>query len=355
MSVILRKRLNSNGTTSLRLDITHGGKRWPETLKNLQLEKPSNLAIREANKSKLALAEKIAVERASQLESEDYGMIKELGRRTIVTDWLQSYVDNYRKKDKRNMQGVQKRFVEYLSQTNQKGLVFGKLTESIVEDFHSYLCERSQGEGARSYFARFKKMIRQAHKENMMSKNPAIDVKNNKGHAKKKDVMTMEEIQQLSSTPIQSEEVKRAFLFSCVTGLRWVDVNALKWSNINLKEQTMEFRQSKTGQDLATTLNATALKLLGEPKKPSDKIFLLPSANGANKTVKAWVKRAGIEKAITWHNARHSFGTNLIFNDVGILTASQLLGHRSLKDTQRYVDTAKAMKQAATDKLNIDL
>jgi len=71
--------------------------------------------------------------------------------------------------------------------------------------------------------------------------------------------------------------------------------------------------------------------------------------------VKAWVKRAGINKKVTWHNARHSFGTNLIFTNTDVLTASKLLGHTSLRHTQRYVDTAEEMKRKSIDRLNIKI
>ena len=81
MSVTLRKRKNSDGTTSLRLDIYHAGRRWPETLKNLQLCKPTTLADRESNKQKLAQAEKIAVARAAELEANGYSIENEAGRK----------------------------------------------------------------------------------------------------------------------------------------------------------------------------------------------------------------------------------------------------------------------------------
>src|ERR1043166_8977217 len=102
----------------------------------------------------------------------------------------------------------------------------------------------------------------------------------------------------------------------------------------------MNVSQSKTNENVATPLNDTAIKLLGPVGNDSEAVFTLPTANGANKTLKAWVKRAGIKKAITWHNGRHSFGTNLIFNDVDVLTASKLLGHTTMKHTHRYVDAA---------------
>ena len=84
-------------------------------------------------------------------------------------------------------------------------------------------------------------------------------------------------------------------------------------------------------------------------------VFDLPTANGANKTLKAWVKRAGITKKITWHNARHSFGTNIVYHGAATSTASSLLGHSSMKYTQRYVNAANDLKERSTDKLNIEL
>jgi site-specific recombinase XerD len=110
----------------------------------------------------------------------------------------------------------------------------------------------------------------------------------------------------------------------------------------------MNVRQSKTGEAVAIPLNETALKLLRKVDKDEAKVFNLPTANGANKTLKAWVSRAGIRKSITWHNGRHSFGTNLIFNDVDVLTTSKLLGHTTLKNTHRYVEAANEMKERAT-------
>ncbi len=356
MSVILRKRKNADGTVSLRLDIFHNGQRKIETLKQLQLSKATTIADREANKERLKQAEAIAVTRAAELEANNYNMVSDAGRKTIITVWMQSYVDGYTKKDKRNMQGALNRFSDFLKGEKKAGLTFGQITPLLVEDFIGYLQERSEGEGASSYYSRFKKMVKHAYRKRLMKENVLDLVERKvKGKAEKKDILTLDELKTLAATATESKEVRRAFLFSCVTGLRWIDVNLLKWGDINLKEKTMNISQSKTGEEVWTPLNDTAVKLLGKPGKLESKVFDLPTANGANKTVKAWVKRAGITKKITWHNARHSFGTNLIYNDVDVLTASKLLGHTSMKHTQRYVDAANEMKQKATDKVNIEL
>lgn len=355
MSVVLRKRKNADGTTSLRLDIYRNGQRTIETLKSLQLAKPSNLGDRESNKVLLQQAEAIRVTRAAELEANNYNMVTDTGKKTIITVWMQAFVDTYTKKDKRNMQGALNRFAEYLKEIGKTGLTFGGINALLIEDFIEFLEINSTGEGAASYYNRFKKMIKQAYRKKLMKDNVLDFVERKvRGKAKKKDTLTMDELKALAATPTESNEVRRAFLFSCLTGLRWIDIKALTWHSVNIESKQMSVKQSKTGEVVVTPLNDAALKLLGNYGEPGKAIFTLPTANGANKTVKAWVKRAKITKEITWHNARHSFGTNLIFNDVDVFTTSKLLGHTSMKHTQRYVKAAEEIKRAATDKINID-
>ena len=353
MSVKLRKRKNKDGSTSLLLDIYNNGERKYEFLKHLRLDKVSNVNDRQKNKENLELAQKIAIKRAHELAANEYSMVTESGKKTLITEWMQSYIDKYTKKDVRNMQGVLNRFKSFLIEINKQGLTFGRIDDVIISDFQDYLRKHSKGEGSSSYFARFKKMMKQAYRQKLMDRNPAADVPTVQGRAKKKDILTLEEIQTLAGTPTDSETVKRAFLFSCLTGLRWIDAKGLKWNMINGRQLSMP--QSKTDLDLFINLNDTAIKLLGAYGKAKDFVFDLPTANGANKTLKAWVKRAGINKKITWHNARHSFGTNLIFMGADVTTASNLLGHSTLKHTSRYVKAANELKERATDKLNFKL
>jgi integrase/recombinase XerD len=356
MSVTLRKRKNADGTTSLRLDIYYNGIRTYEKLELLKLSKPSNLVDRENNKRLLKQAEEIRVLRAADLQANGYNMETDTGKKTVVTVWMQSYVNGYDKKDKRNMQGALNRFSDYLMEVKKQGLTFGNLNALIIEDFIDYLENKSTGEGAVSYYNRFKKMIKQAYRKRMMKDN-VLDFVERKvsGKAKKKDILTLDELRILAATPTEGHEIRKAFLFCCVTGLRWIDVKALTWQVIDIQNKQMNVAQSKTGEVVNIQLNETAMKLLDQPQEPKQQVFNLPTANGANKTLKAWVKRAKISKTITWHNARHSFGTNLIFNDVGILTAAKMLGHTTTKHTQRYVDISNEMKQKATSKINIDL
>lgn len=356
MSVTLRKEKNADGTTRLRLDIYHNGQRYFETLRNLKLAAPSNKIDRENNKELLRQAEAIRVAKAAEIEANGFSLVSDAGKKTEVLVWLRGYIAKYKKKDVRNMQGAANRFEKYLRSIKKERLTFPALNAAIVEGFIDDLNDTCTGEGASSYYNRFKKAIKQAYRQRLMKENVFDFVqKKPRGKAAKKDILTIDEIKVLAATPVQSPEVRRAVIFSLMTGLRWIDIKGLKWDNISLTNRVAKIRQSKTSEEVAIPLNDAAINILGATGKPDELVFNLPGANGANKTLKAWVKRAGIDKKITYHNLRHSFGTNLIYNDVDVLTASKLLGHTSLRHTQRYVNAASEMKITATNKLNIDL
>lgn len=355
MSVKLRKKSNKDGTTSLYLDIYHDGSRRYEFLHQLKLHPPKTAIDREANRSNLDLAKRIAVSRAQELAAGDYRVVRYDGRKMEVVSWMQSFIDSYKKKDKRNLQGALNRFSDFLAMEKKTGMRFGELTEVVISDFQDYLRARCTGEGSSSYFYRFKKMIRQAFRQKVIPTNPASEVRTVKGEARKRDILTLDEIQLLAITSNESPMVKSSALFSLVTGLRWAEVYALRWKDISMSSRQMVVFQGKGEKYKRVNLNDTAVSLIGTPGDPDDKVFLLPSANGANKTLRAMVRRAGIDKYITWHCLRHSFGTNLVYVGTDISVVGDLMGHSSLKHTPRYIKASNELKERATDKLNINL
>lgn len=102
-------------------------------------------------------------------------------------------------------------------------------------------------------------------------------------------------------------------------------------------------------------LNAGLLELIGEPSSPNNRnevIFPLPSYEMCSKALRRWVKRAGINKHISWHCARHSFATNMLQdNKIDIKSLAATLGHSGLKYTEKYVRAKDSRIQAALDSL----
>jgi len=80
-------------------------------------------------------------------------------------------------------------------------------------------------------------------------------------------------------------------------------------------------------------------------------IFPLPSHTMCLKALRHWTARAGIEKHITWHCARHSFAVNLLNNGANIKTVASLLGHAGLKHTEKYTRAIDSLKHKAIDSL----
>ena len=125
----------------------------------------------------------------------------------------------------------------------------------------------------------------------------------------------------------------------------------------------MKFRQSKTQKHSSSSgvtipLNDTLLNIIGVKATDAkdDYIFHLPSDTMCLKALRHWTKKAGIDKHITWHCGRHSFGTQLLTNGANIKVVSSLLGHSSLRFTEIYVRAVDEEKKKAIDSLpSIDI
>jgi site-specific recombinase XerD len=261
-------------------------------------------------------------------------------------------LDKYKKKDARLVVACFHKFKEFLEVRKISSLNVRQLDEAIVVNFKEYLKERLNGETPANYFKKFKMVLNQAVKDKIISSNPANGKtikRNDDDEAIQKDILNFEEIQLLASTPANNEEVKKAFLFSCLTGLRFCDISILKWKNIN--GQVLKIKQQKTSKSVTINLNDSALNLLGKPQNSAVNVFNLPSYPTCLKGLSSWCKAAGIQKHITWHCARHSFATNIIYYGSDVNSASSLLGHKSLAYTMRYLRAANELKEKAVQNL----
>ncbi len=348
----VRKKAMADGQRyALFLDIVHGGQRTKEYLRRYTFKKPRNPVERQHNDEVLEYAKQLRNKRENELFTDEVQEVRERKQQKNQTlnffDYFNGYVDRYTKKDKRMMVTLYNTLRAYVS---KDVLPAKQIDEQFCRDFLEYLTTRYNGESPTSFFARFKKVLKQAVRDKVFVKSPAMDVMNSRTNdSLSKDVLTVEELQTLANTFCGNEEVKRAFLFSCQTGLRFVDIKVLKWKNV--RNGVLSIVQEKTERDVIVNLNKTAIKLLGEPGNSDELVFSLPSHNGTIKAIRYWTKRAGIDKHITFHCARHSFGTNLAMFNADLLTISSLLGHSNLRHTTKYVRVAKAVKEQAVNSL----
>jgi integrase/recombinase XerD len=353
--VSVREKVATKNRKSLYLDWYDGnGKRTKEYLGLFILENPKNPFEKQSNKDVLEKAEYYRVEKEAQYFKGEAEEAKEqkLNKNQHFIEYFEKYIINYDKKDLRVMRAVLGQFKDFAP----KNITAKEITESLCTSFKTYLDKTLNGDTPSTYFARFKKMLRQAKRDKLFRDSPAQEIKNTKNDTSlTKAVLTIDEIQLLANTHCGNSEVKRAFLFCCNTGLRFVDIKALQWNHI--KDNVLKIEQAKTkdkasdGGMVEVTLNDTAIKLLGQPADKETLVFNLNSHNSTVDILKYWVKRAGIEKHITFHCARHTFGTLLAYYENDIYTISKLLGHTSLKHTVKYVRESKELKIKATNSI----
>ena len=284
------------------------------------LDKPRTAIERQQNKETLALAMKIRTEREQELKESTrrYRLRKE--RNINFFDYFQSYINNYTKKDIRMVQIALGRFKDFLQEkypVYEFNIRAEHLNKEMMTAFVEYLQSRSVGEGAKSIYQRFKKVIKSAIEHDVMIKNPCDGVQCKvDDQILRKDVLSLEEIQALISCHYDYEnpEVRRAFIFCLYCGLRFCDVKDLTFRKVDYSNRLLKFEQSKTKGHSASSgvvipLNDGLLSLIGNTPENGDLdsfVFTLPSYESCCKSVKRWVKRAGINKHISWHCARHS-------------------------------------------------
>ena len=145
-------------------------------------------------------------------------------------------------------------------------------------------------------------------------------------------------------------EAQRAFGFACLTGLRISDIKALRWSDIkrNKETNTLVIVQKKTKALNAVPIGNTALSWM-PPKCDDDFVFHLPAKANVDAALKRIAKKVGIEKNISFHCARHTFGILVQAVTGNIETTKKLMGHKSLKSTAIYADVLTNEKVKAVD------
>ena len=331
------------------------------------LASPRTPIERQQNKETLNLAQKIRFEREQELKESLHGYRLKRDRDINFHDYFQAYIDGYTKKDIRMVQIALSRFRDFLKETPEYSKFAYKIkpeqiNKDMIEAFTEYLQSRSVGEGARSIYQRFKKVIKYAIEHDVMLKNPCngIVIKIDE-NILRKDVLSQDEIQRLIATHYDNENpnIQRAFIFCLYCGLRFCDVKDLTFANVDYSNKLLKFEQNKTKGHSASSgvvipLNDGLLRLIGEPTSDQSKdslIFPLPSYEMCLKAIKRWVKRAGINKHISWHCARHSFAVNILNNGANIKTVASLLGHSGLKHTEKYTRAIDSLKQDAINSL----
>ncbi|MFC2488717.1 MAG: phage integrase SAM-like domain-containing protein [Prevotella sp.] len=361
----LRQRRTPSGLISLYLDIYIDGHRSYEYLK-MYLVPERTRADKEKNKQTLLLADAIRSKRVVELRNGKYGFVT---RATSVRffEYYRSMCEHRLGKQSKANWGNWTSCLHHLRRYEKRdNITFEEITPEWVQGFRDYL-ERDAVAWAHdkrkrkdfkplsrnskvSYFNKLRACLNQAFEDRIIPNNPIRGIDGFKAEEGTRMYLTLEEVKKLAQTECDFPRIKAAFLFSCLTGLRRSDVLRLRWGDVHQQGDftRLIFRQKKTDGLEYLDITAEAVLLMGDRGKAEDYIFtdiLAPSAT--NNAIRVWVARAGIDKDITFHCARHTFAVMMLDLGTDIYTVSKLLGHRELSTTQIYAKVMDKNKQAA--------
>ncbi|MDM1048021.1 site-specific integrase [Sphingobacterium hotanense] len=248
----------------------------------------------------------------------------------------------------------------HLQNIISKNFVFEEVNETFCNNVRKYFDKEAKTKSnlfissntKYSYFNKFKASLRLALKEGYLNHNFADDLKSFDMVETQREYLTFEELQKLSDTPCKYPVLKSAFIFACLSGLRWSDCNKLTWSEVREEGDDVykvNFRQEKTEGVEYLYISKQARDLLGKRGEPHERVFkgLKYSATNNNELAK-WVLHSGTQRHITFHSARHTNAVLLLENGADLYTVQKRLGHKIIRTTQIYAKIAdRKMRESA--------
>ena len=205
-----------------------------------------------------------------------------------------------------------------------------------------------------SYYGTLRTAINRAYKEGIITVNPTKEfdfASKVRQEPSRREYLTLDELKTLINTECRHEIVKRAFLFSCLCGLRVSDIRKLRWCDLQRSggRVRIEITMQKTKEPLYLPISDEALKWLPERGEANDSDFIFPLTHEGtvNDTLQHWAKVAGITKHISFHVARHTHATMMLTLGADLYTVSKLLGHKNIATTQIYAKIVDKKKEEA--------
>lgn len=249
--------------------------------------------------------------------------------------------------------------------TKGKPMIFSEINMNLLEDYKNFLINAPQGGSkkgtitrntASTYFSIFKAGLHQAFIDGYLTIDIAAKAKNITYTDKQREYLTIDELNILAATPCDRPIMKRASLFSALTGMRHSDIQKLKWKEV-IKDgdhYRILFTQQKTKRVQYMPISDQAYQLCGDRDEPDRLVFEgLQDPSWINKPLQRWVQTAGITKHITFHVARHTYATLQLTNGTDIYTVSKMLGHTKVTTTQIYAKIVDEKKEQAADTIVI--
>jgi site-specific recombinase XerD len=343
MSVKVREKRGK-----LYLDVYQGGKRTWESLHLELTDEKSH------NKEIWRLAEICRSKREMQLLSGSWNINDPVAGKISLIGYMEQYSRNYKNPSPVNC------CIKYIKEFHSGSIQLIQVTPKWIDDFQNFLLKKKTlSQGSAAYYSRIlRSALKRAVTNEMILKNPANVVQKIFTPEPEMLFLNADELKNLADIVMDDPygfEVRRAFLFSCQTGLRISDLETLTWGKIETNPIQIIKSQEKTKNPACIPLNKSAQALIidGNPHKVADKVFNLSGHNRRTSYtyLKDWAEKAGVKKSIGWHTARRTFATMALAGGADIYTVANLLGHVGLSHVAKYAKVTDKLRTEAVNAL----
>lgn len=383
-TVTLRTRKIKNGTQlSFYLDY-YPGYRDESTMKIMKHEslgiyifaKPRNQRERDYNERMTEKAEAIRCRRYESIVNERYDFFD---REKMSGSFLEYFKKLAEKRNARTVQAY-----EHFVRFTENKCTFMEINVDLCIRFREYLLtealsskstkvpKRLHINTASLYWSSFRGVLHTAYRDHKIQENPNPYLDKIEKIPTRKEHLSQDELIRLAETPCTSPALKKAFLFSCLTGLRFSDVKALTWEKIQPYGDGgmyITVRMIKTKQFVNNPISDEALELIGfenntdnvedpvrkDETKQCQTGLVFPGLKSSltQTDLPKWLKAAGITKDITYHCSRHTFGSLQVDAGTSIYVVQKMLAHKNVSTTQIYSDMSDDRKRESVNRITL--
>lgn len=242
-------------------------------------------------------------------------------------------------------------------------IAISKVDIAFINDFDFFLrnTKNCNNNSTIKYIRNFGKIIKQCYVNDWIEKDPFLSYKG-KVREIERVYLSQEEIETIMNKELKIkrlELVRDMFLFSCFTGLAYIDVFNLSKANIVIgidgEKWISTHRQKTESASKIPILPVTQMIIDKYENHPQcnneDKLLPILSNQKMNAYLKELADICNIDKELTFHIARHTFATTVtLTNGVPIESVSKMLGHKNLRTTQHY---AKVLDRKVSEDMRI--
>lgn len=375
--VYLRGKAQTSGNVSLVLYTSvNGGRERIATGNVLNIEKKDGMTVAQCkeietrNQNTIRIAEALANKYDTEAKFGENGFkAPKKNKAKNLCEYISELADEAAKKSgsKKGYYKALHSLKRHITAFSGENITFKQANREYVKKFLDYLrtannfnFEKSKKKDTginqntqNRIYRNLSYVFNHALKDEIITENPLLLLSNDdkpKAKTGTREFLNVDDVKKLINTPCKQTDLKNAFIFCCLTGLRFSDISTLNWGKIKKdgNDLCVRFVMQKTQKECVVYISNEAKKWLPKKGKSEDLVFNLANNFNVNKALNKWASNARVEKNVTFHVARHTAATLNLSLGNSIEVVSEMLGHSSIKTTQIYAKVlAESQKRMA--------